>query len=104
MIESTLSFFGRPFLSFYNQVIEFGAFLIFQLRIFPKLFLFPRRIKLLMIQLETIGFGTMGVVTLTALFTGMVEAIQLYNGFHDFGVESFMGYTIFISITKPVPK
>lgn len=53
-----------------------------------------------MVQLDTIGFGTMGVVTLTALFTGMVEAIQLYNGFHDFGVETFMGYTIFISITK----
>jgi phospholipid/cholesterol/gamma-HCH transport system permease protein len=100
MIESTLSFFGRPFLSFYNQAINFGAFLIFQFKIFPKLFLFVKRFRLLMIQLETIGFGTMGVVTLTALFTGMVEAIQLYNGFHDFGVETFMGYTIFISITK----
>jgi phospholipid/cholesterol/gamma-HCH transport system permease protein len=30
----------------------------------------------------------------------MVEAIQLYSGFHQFGVEAFMGYTIFISITK----
>ena len=100
MIESTLGFFGRPFLSFYNQSIEFGTFLIFQLQLFPKLFLFPKRFKLLLIQLETIGFGTMGVVTLTALFTGMVEAIQLYNGFHDFGIETFMGYTIFISITK----
>ena len=30
----------------------------------------------------------------------MVEAIQLYSGFHQFGIENFIGYTIFLSITK----
>ncbi len=100
MVESTLSFFGRPFLSFYNQADRFGEFLIFQIKLLPKLFLFFKRFKLLIIQLETIGYGTLGLVTLTALFTGMVQAIQLYNGFHDFGIEAFIGYTVFISITK----
>ncbi len=30
----------------------------------------------------------------------MVEAVQLYQGFSKFGAEGFMGYTIFISITR----
>jgi len=46
------------------------------------------------------GFGSLGVIFLTSFFTGLVEAVQLYNGFHKFGVEDFMGYTIFISICK----
>ena len=46
------------------------------------------------------GYGSLGVIFLTSFFTGLVEAVQLYDGFHKFGVEDFMGYTIFISIVK----
>jgi phospholipid/cholesterol/gamma-HCH transport system permease protein len=46
------------------------------------------------------GFSSLGVILLTSFFTGLVEAVQLYDGFHKFGVEEFMGYTIFISICK----
>jgi phospholipid/cholesterol/gamma-HCH transport system permease protein len=100
MIESTLSFIGSPFLKFYQSIEKVGIFILFQGAIWARLPLFYRRMHLMLRQIEIIGFGTLGVVTLTALFTGMVEAIQLYNGFHEFGVESFMGYTIFVSITK----
>ncbi len=100
MIESALSFVGSPFLKFYKSIEKFGLFIIFQGAIWKRIPLFYRRTHLMLRQIETIGFGTLGVVSLTALFTGMVEAIQLYNGFHEFGVESFMGYTIFVSITK----
>ncbi len=100
MIESALSFIGSPFLKFYQMIEKFGVFLLFQGVVWVRLAFFYKRMHLVFRQIETIGFGTLGVVTLTALFTGMVEAIQLYNGFHKFGVESFMGYTIFVSITK----
>lgn len=100
MIESALSFIGSPFLKFYQMIEKFGVFLLFQGVVWVRLAFFYKRMHLVLRQIETIGFGTLGVVTLTALFTGMVEAIQLYNGFHKFGVESFMGYTIFVSITK----
>jgi phospholipid/cholesterol/gamma-HCH transport system permease protein len=100
MIESVLSFIGSPFLKFYQMIEKFGLFILFQGIIWMRLPFFYRRMGLMLKQIETIGFGTLGVVTLTALFTGMVEAIQLYNGFHEFGVETFMGYTIFVSITK----
>ncbi len=100
MIESLLANVGSPFLKLYRMIERFGTFLLFQGMIWIRLPYFYRRMQLLLIQIETIGFGSTGVVTLTALFTGMVEAIQLYNGFHEFGVETFMGYTIFVSITK----
>lgn len=100
MIESVLGFIGSPFVKFYQMIEQFGVFILFQGVIWMRLPFFYRRMGLMLKQIETIGFGTLGVVTLTALFTGMVEAIQLYNGFHEFGVETFMGYTIFVSITK----
>ncbi|MEA1919615.1 MAG: ABC transporter permease [Campylobacterota bacterium] len=100
MIESILGYIGSPFLKFYQMIEKFGVFILFQWIIWIRLPFFYRRMNLMLKQIEIIGFGTLGVVTLTALFTGMVEAIQLYNGFHEFGVESFIGYTIFVSITK----
>ena len=100
MIESFFSAIGSPFVKLFKRLNDFGAFVLFQMRVFPLLFMSLSRFKLLLKQIELIGIGTVGVVALTAMFTGMVEAIQLYNGFHDFGVESFMGYTIFVSITK----
>ena len=100
VVESIFTFFGTPFLGAYRFTERFGEAILFLLRIWARLPFFYKRFHLLLVQMETIGYGTLGVVTLTALFTGMVEAIQLYNGFHKFGVESFMGYTIFVSIAK----
>lgn len=100
MIEGFFAAIGSPFVNVFRMLNDLGVFILFQMRVFPLLFTALSRLKLLFKQIELIGIGTIGVVALTALFTGMVEAIQLYNGFHDFGVESFMGYTIFVSITK----
>lgn len=100
MIESVLGFFGRPFLNLFSLIERFGLFVLFQMRLlalYPSVF---KRPKIVLTQIDIIGLGCVGVVTLTALFTGMVEAIQLYSGFHQFGIESFIGYTIFLSITK----
>jgi phospholipid/cholesterol/gamma-HCH transport system permease protein len=100
MIESVFGFIGRPFLNIYESIERFGVFIVFQIKLFrlyPKVL---RRPHILLTQIDIIGLGCVGVVTLTALFTGMVEAIQLYSGFHQFGIESFIGYTIFLSITK----
>jgi len=79
---------------------KFGTFIIFQLQLIPLSLKRPWRIKQIFEQLEVIGVGTIPVIFLTALFTGMVEAVQLYQGFSKFGAEGFMGYTIFISITR----
>jgi len=99
-IESFFTAIGTPIVRSTGLFSKLGVFILFQMRVYPLLFTCLSRSKLLFRQIELIGIGTIGVVALTAMFTGMVESIQLYNGFHDFGVESFMGYTIFVSITK----
>jgi phospholipid/cholesterol/gamma-HCH transport system permease protein len=85
----------------FNKYIEnFGKFVLFQISLFAMVFSNRFRFKETMKQIETIGIGTFWVIFLTAFFTGMVEAIQLYDGFAKFGTENFIGFTIFISITK----
>ena len=83
-----------------NFIYKLGDFTIFQIKILFLLFKPPYRIKVLLEQLKFIGYESIGVIFLTSFFTGLVEAVQLYQGFHKFGVEDFMGFTIFISIVK----
>jgi phospholipid/cholesterol/gamma-HCH transport system permease protein len=78
----------------------FGEFLLFQFEVLKLLFRPPIRIAETIEQIRFIGAESLGVIFLTAFFTGMVEAVQLYNGFHRFGVEDFIGYTIFLSVVK----
>lgn len=100
MIEQFFSFFGRPVISLGIGIKQVGHFFLFYATLAKYFFLPPYRFILIFKQIETIGVGSMGVIALTAIFVGMVEAIQLYTGFERFGAENFMGYTIFISITK----
>ncbi len=99
-MQTFFYYLGLPFVKFYESLERFGAFILFQLKLLPLFFVPPYRIKETFKQMETIGVGSFFVIALTALFTGLVEAIQLYHGFHKFGAESFMGYTIFVSISK----
>ena len=100
MIETLLGYIGRPFVHFYETVERFGRFILFQIKLFALYPLVFRRSKIVLTQIDMVGLGCMGVITLTAVFTGMVLAIQLYNGFHQFGAENFIGYTVYFSITR----
>jgi len=100
VFEFVFSFLGKIVLGFFKKLENFGKFIEFQVGLIPLYFKKPYRIKEIFKSIEQIGVGSIGVISLTAIFTGLVEAVQLYNGFHKFGAETFMGYTIFISITK----
>ena len=97
MITKLLYYIGSSVLNFIKGL---GEFTIFQLHVLKLMLKPPFRIKELFEQIKFMGYGSLGVIFLTSFFTGLVEAVQLYNGFHKFGVEDFMGYTIFISIVK----
>lgn len=102
MIQTFFAFLGKPVLIF-NQFLDvFGHFILFQLRLIPLYFTTPFRLKELFRQIEVIGAGSLGVIILTAIFLGLVQAIQMYNGFHRFGAENMMGYTIFYSIGREI--
>jgi len=95
-----LATIGRPFVKSYFKIGDFGKFFIFQIMLFPKFLKPPFRIKLILKHIESMGVMSLGVVSLTGLFTGMVLAIQMYFGFHKFGAESVMGFTIFYSVGR----
>ncbi len=97
MLSKLLYIIGKKTIDF---IYILGNFTIFQIKIIFLMFKPPYRIKVLLEQLKFIGYESIGVILLTSFFTGLVEAVQLYQGFHKFGAENFMGFTIFISIVK----
>ena len=59
--------------------------------------IYPRLIGRQMIE---IGYYSLPVVGLTAIFTGMVLALQSYTGFSRFSAESAIPNVVIISITR----
>jgi phospholipid/cholesterol/gamma-HCH transport system permease protein len=51
-------------------------------------------------QMVDIGYYSLPVVGLTAIFTGMVLALQTYTGFNRFAAESAIPNVVVISITR----
>ena len=51
-------------------------------------------------QLVEIGYYSLPVVGLTAIFTGMVLALQSYTGFARFSAESAIATVVVVSITR----
>jgi phospholipid/cholesterol/gamma-HCH transport system permease protein len=49
---------------------------------------------------HSIGVRSMSVVVITGWFTGMVLAVQMYDQFHQFGLQSRLGASINLSIIR----
>src|SRR5438445_11075301 len=62
----------------------------------------PYRVGLLMVQLEFMSYGSMFVVGLTGLFTGMVLALQTVYAFGLFNAQSLVGANVEISPARGV--
>ncbi len=58
----------------------------------------PYRIGKYLESAEYIGFGSLPIVLLVGLFTGMVTALQSVTAFRDFGFESFSGGTTALAL------
>lgn len=56
--------------------------------------------RLVLRQIIEIGFYSLPVVGLTAIFTGMVLALQSYTGFARFNAESAVATVVVLSITR----
>jgi phospholipid/cholesterol/gamma-HCH transport system permease protein len=56
--------------------------------------------RLILRQFIDIGYYSLPVVGLTALFTGMVLALQSYTGFSRFNAESAIASVVVLSITR----
>jgi len=51
-------------------------------------------------QMVRVGVDSLPVVGLTAMFTGMVMALQTYRGFERFHAEGFVGSVVSLSLTR----
>lgn len=88
---------GRVFLDFLSEAGRIGIFMGDGLRhaVTP-----PVYVRLLIRQMLAIGYFSLPVVGLTALFTGMVLALQIYIGSARFNAESTVAQIVVIGITR----
>jgi len=88
---------GRLSLGMLGAAGEMGVLLFDLTRWLPRR---PWRFRSLLRQIEVVGVNSTFVVLLTGLFTGMVLALQSYNGFARFGAESLVGTVVALSVLR----
>ncbi len=83
-----------------NVVALLGELAIFAVSGIGHIFRPPYYPRLVGRSLMEIGFFSLPVVALTALFTGMVLALQSYTGFSRFNAESAIASVVVLSVTR----
>jgi phospholipid/cholesterol/gamma-HCH transport system permease protein len=88
---------GRTFLIFLAAT---GRIVMFTSTSVSHCFRPPIYPRLIVRQMIEIGYYSLPVVGLTAIFTGMVLALQSYTGFARFSAESAIPNVVVVSITR----
>lgn len=88
---------GQSFLLFLALV---GKISVFSYRSTIGIFRRPFYISEVINQFISIGYYSLPVVGLTAIFTGAVLVLQSYNGFSRFSAESAIPTVVVLSITR----
>ena len=88
---------GRLTLGFFEVTGRITQFTITSLSHCLRPPYYPR---LMLRQMIDIGYYSLPVVGLTAIFTGMVLALQSYTGFSRFSAESAIPNVVVVSITR----
>lgn len=88
---------GRTFLNFIDMIGRVSIFVSFIIKalLTPKFYL-----RAVLEQIIKIGYNSLPVVGLTAIFTGAVLALQSYTGFSRFNAESSIASVVVLSITR----
>src|SRR6266498_4535486 len=60
----------------------------------------PYDLPELLRQMVRVGYDSIPVVLVTTLFTGMVLALQTFNGFARFHAENLVGSVVALSLTR----
>src|SRR5690606_27782320 len=96
-IFAFLATVGRYFLNFLSTL---GRFTVFAFTSIAHGLTPPFYSTAIRKQLLDIGYYSLPVVGLTALFTGMVLALQSYSGFSRFSAEHSIPTVVVLSITR----
>jgi phospholipid/cholesterol/gamma-HCH transport system permease protein len=92
-----LASIGRVFLAFLATVGRLSAFAFNAIAAGLRPPYYPRQI---LRQMLDIGYYSLPVIGLTAIFTGAVLALQSYSGFARFNAESSIATVVVLSITR----
>jgi phospholipid/cholesterol/gamma-HCH transport system permease protein len=95
--KNFLGTIGKKFLNF---VANIGHFFIFFTSAIYWMFKPPIYLKKIFQQTLDIGYFSLPVVGLTTFFSGMVLALQTYNGFTEFNSETTVARVVLTSITR----
>ncbi len=86
--------------SILKSLQSIGVMSIFVGKSIVHVFTPPWYPKLLLRQIIDIGYYSLPVVGMTAIFTGMVLALQSYTGFTRFNAESAIAGVVALSVTR----
>jgi phospholipid/cholesterol/gamma-HCH transport system permease protein len=92
-----LATIGRTFLVFLEAT---GALALFTSRSLSHCVRPPFYLRQILRQMIDIGYYSLPVVGLTALFTGMVLALQSHSGFSRFQAEGAIATVVVLSVTR----
>ncbi len=97
LVQRFFQIIGQAFI---KALESLGDLVLFCSKAITSCFYPPFYPRLLIKQILEIGFYSLPVVGLTAIFTGMVLALQSYTGFARQGFEAAIPSVVVVSITR----
>ena len=94
---SLIEQFGKRVIGFSE---EFGRILLLLVSTLRQMTIPPYEVKNTVRQMLEIGVRSLPVVLVTAIFTGMVFALQTYTAFKRFGAVEMVGTVVALSMTR----
>lgn len=79
---------------------EMGSILLLLCSTIRHILFPPFDLRNILRQMLEMGIRSLPVVLITAIFTGMVLALQTYTGFKRFGAEALVGSVVALSMTR----
>ncbi len=88
---------GNSTLNVLREIGSMGQLLI---RALSLAFKRPFRLRILLEQMEFVGVGSLFIVMLTGFFTGAVFTLQSIDAMQQVGMESLVGSTVMLVVTR----
>jgi phospholipid/cholesterol/gamma-HCH transport system permease protein len=96
-IDFVFSYFIESFKGFVQEV---GAMTVFAVESLKLLFAQPFRYTEIIRHIEFIGNQSVGIITLTSIFTGLALSFQVYLGFKLVNAVDLVGPTVALGISR----
>lgn len=81
-------------------VLDVQQYTILSVRALVALFTRPRFPNEIYLQMDAIGIGSLNIVIMTGLFTGMVLALQTALSLETFGAKNYVGRVVSLSMVR----